>query len=103
MTVAGIAEQIRVWLNEEWEPLDAHQQLGNETAKIYVQLRQGGENDLGSVLLDLGAALCSFDFSETYTGQYDVANKVAELLMIRMGKDVCCVDDSERRRIENTL
>lgn len=99
----GIAERIRVWLDEEWEPLEVHRQLGEEAAAIYKQLRNSGEDDLGSLLLGLGDGLRAFEYSETYTGPFEVANKVAELLMVRMGREVGCLGKEERKRIEDSL
>ena len=99
----GLAERIRVWLDEEWEPLEVHQQLGEEAAAIYKQLRKSGEDDLGSLLLSLGERLRAFEYNETYTGPFEVANKVAELLMVRMGREVGCMEKEERKKIEDSL
>lgn len=100
MCIAGISNQIQTWLDEEWEVLDVHKEVGDEAAAILGRLRASGETDLGSILLSMGAELTPFDFTETYTGPYDVANKVSELLMVRMGRDVCCVSEDDKRRAE---
>ncbi|GMH38488.1 hypothetical protein BSKO_06372 [Bryopsis sp. KO-2023] len=96
-----ISSQIQSWLDEEWEVLDIHKEVGDEAASILSRLRREGETDLGTVLLSLGAELTSFDFTETYTGPYDVANKVSELLMVRMGMEVCCVSEDDQRRAQS--
>lgn len=98
--VTGMSNQIQTWLDEEWEVLDVHKEVGDEAAIILGRLRASGETDLGSILLSMGAELTPFDFTETYTGPYDVANKVAELLMVRMGREVCCVSEDDKRRTE---
>jgi len=56
--------------------------------------------DIGSILLGIGAELQAFDFQETFTDAFEVANKVAELLMVNQGCDVCCRSDDDRERTE---
>ena len=97
-----ISGMIREWLDEEWTPLDIHNDLGEAAAKIYVDLRQEGvENEVGDIILGLGSGLMSFNFREAFVGPFDVANKVAELLMLKKsGCDVCCVSDKDKEAIE---
>lgn len=97
-----IAGMIRCWLDDEWTPLEIHRELGQVTARIYTELRQEGvENEVGDVVLGLGAGLLDFNFRETFVGPFDVANKVAELLMLKKsGCDVCCVSEADKEAIE---
>lgn len=78
--------EVRTWLDSEWRDKDAwkaHHQISVRTAQIYRRLRIEGMNDLTSILLGLGGDLEDADFSKTYTGPWDVANKAAELLIER--------------------
>ena len=97
-----IAGMIRCWLDDEWTPLEVHRELGEATARIYTELRQEGvENEVGDVVLGLGAKLLDFNFRECFVGPFDVANKVAELLMLKkLGCDVCCVSEADKEAIE---
>lgn len=84
------------WLDTEWTPLDAHAELGRSTSAAYEKAMQGGIEDMGDLVLTMGPELMvSADFSETFTGPYDIANKVVELLMLRSGIDVCCTSEDD--------
>jgi hypothetical protein len=97
-----IAGMIRCWLDDEWTPLDVHRDLGEATARVYMDIRQEGvENEVGDVVLGIGAGLLDFNFRECFVGPFDVANKVAELLMLKKsGCDVCCVSEADKEAIE---
>jgi hypothetical protein len=97
-----ISGMIRCWLDDEWTPLKVHRELGEATARVYMELRQEGvENEVGDVVLGIGAGLLDFNFRETFVNPFDVANKVAELLMLRKsGCDVCCVSEADKEAIE---
>jgi hypothetical protein len=60
---------------------------------------RSGESEAGDVLLSLSTELMSFNFFDTFVGPFDVANKVIEMVMLRMGIDVCCVSMAERERV----
>lgn len=101
--VAGV---VKFWLNEEWAVLDCHEAIGEAAAEIYVQQRMNGEDDLGSIVLTLGGELLSTDFSESFIGPFEVANKLSEIFMLRMGLEVCCISDDDRtliKRYQNSL
>jgi hypothetical protein len=97
-----ISGMVRCWLDEEWTPLEVHKDLGQAAARVYLNLRQQGvENEVGDVVLGLGAGLLDFNFRECFVGPFDVANKVAELLMLKkLGCDVCCVSDKDKEAIK---
>lgn len=44
-----------------------------------------GERDLGTVLLSLSADLMAFDFTETFTDPFEVANKVSGICVSGVG------------------
>lgn len=64
--------QITTWLDEEWTPLPAHAVVGAATAEAYCRLRAKGENEVGSILLGLGAELLSVNFYDTFTSAFEV-------------------------------
>ena len=97
-----VSGMIRVWLDDEWTPLDIHKELGDATARIYGSLRQPNQPvEVGDVVLGIGQQLMvSFNFREAFIGPWDVANKVSEILMLREGCDVCCVNDQQKANLE---
>lgn len=95
-----LADMVRLWLDEEWLPLDVHGDVGRATAQAYVKLRRQGASEAGDVLLGLGTELLGFDFSETFTSGFDVGNKSVELLMLRQGIAVCCTTEADRQAIQ---
>jgi hypothetical protein len=97
-----ISGMIRCWLDDEWTPQDVHRDLGQATGRLYLDLRQEGvEHEVGDVVLSIGAGLLDFNFRECFVGPFDVANKVAELLMLKKsGCDVCCVSEADKEAIE---
>jgi hypothetical protein len=50
---------------------------------------------MGDLVLAMGSLLQAVDFSDSFVGGYDVANKVVELLMQRQGMDVCCASSED--------
>jgi hypothetical protein len=40
--------------------------------QAYLDLRKGGNNDLGDVVLSLSTQLSEFDYRETFTGAFEV-------------------------------
>lgn len=87
---------MRFWLDEEWAPLAVHEGVGAAAGDAYLQARRDGAQDMGDLVLAVGATLMGgTDFFEAFVGPYDVANKVVELLMQRQGIDVCCTSDDD--------
>lgn len=73
----GLAAILASWLDEEWTPLEVHGRLGQAAAQAYGRLRQQqGLTELSDVLLGMSTELLAFDFNETFTGPFEVANKV---------------------------
>ncbi|PNH12945.1 hypothetical protein TSOC_000061 [Tetrabaena socialis] len=104
-----LSTALSTWLDEEWTVLPEHQRLGKAAAEAYVALRRGGDDDMGSVVLSLASELLrpelSAAFHASFTGPFDVANKLVEMVMMRDGCDVCCTSPADRERIDrvNTL
>lgn len=100
-----VAGMLRCWLDEEWTPQAVHGDLGSAAAAVYVALRQQGQEEVGDVIIGTAQGLmANCDFREQFVGPFDVANKLAELLMLRQGLEVCCVGDVDAiHRYEETL
>jgi len=96
--VAGV---LRVWLDEEWTPLDCHRLIGDAVAEIYIRERASGEDDIGSIILSIGTELIGDDiWRESFTDSFGVANKLAEFLMLRMDTEVCCTDEDAKSELK---
>jgi len=93
---AWIANMIRLWLDEEWTPLAIHREIGDEVGRIVFRLREEGKDDAGDFLLELQTSLLKFNFYDSFTDAFEVGNKVVELMMMRMGIDVCCQSPEDK-------
>lgn len=93
-----LAGHIQLWADEEWTELDVHAELAQRTAEAYAELRLEGENELGSLVLSLSDRLQNFEFRDTFTSNFEVANKVIELLMAKEGREVCCRSQADEER-----
>ncbi len=78
------------WLNQEFIPEDANQQIAERAAQIFVRQRMEGENDLGALVMAIVTEMESFDFSNSFFGEFAVANAVSDLLLDSLGFDRCC-------------
>jgi hypothetical protein len=78
------------WLNQEFIPEDANQDIAKRAAQIFVRQRMEGENDLGSLVMAIVTEMESFDFSNSFFGEFTVANAVSDLLLDSLGIDRCC-------------
>jgi len=95
-----LEKHIQVWLDEEWTPLEQHALLAHEAVQVYRGMREEGEDDLSSLLLGVGSDLMNFDFKETFTDAFEVANKLAALAMQQAELEVCCQTEVERERYD---
>jgi hypothetical protein len=78
------------WLNTEFLPEQANQQIAKRAAQIFVRQRMEGENDLISLVLAIVTEMEAFDFSNSFYGQFAIANAVSDLLLDSLGIDRCC-------------
>jgi len=89
---AWLSFVISRYLDEEWIEQPVHKEIGDAVAKLYTQARDAGDNDLVAVLATLSYGLKDMwskaGFTEAFEGPVDVANRVAELLMLKMGGEV---------------
>jgi hypothetical protein len=91
-----LAEEVRLWLDREWEPLAAHREIGEKAAKAALDARialegSGGTAKFGEVLITVASELergpnhqvGRDSWREAYVNPFDVANKVSDLYMVR--------------------
>ena len=78
------------WLDEEFLPEPANQQIASRAAQIFVRQRMEGENDLGSLVIAIVTEMQAFDFSQSFYGEFAIANAVSDLLLDSLGIDRCC-------------
>ncbi|AFZ31873.1 hypothetical protein ABN584_11735 [Gloeocapsa sp. BRSZ] len=78
------------WLDEEFLPEPVNHQIAQRAAQIFVRQRMEGENDLGSLVLAIVTEMQAFDFSQSFYGEFAIANAVSDLLLDSLGIDRCC-------------
>lgn len=78
------------WLNEEFLPEPANAKIAQRAAQIYVRQRMEGENDLGSLVIAIVTEMQPFDFSDSFYGEFAIANAVSDLILDSLGIDHCC-------------
>jgi hypothetical protein len=59
-------------LDEEWTPLEVHQQLGEAAGAAYVKCRKAGEDEMTSLLMGLSNELLAFNYRETFVNAFEV-------------------------------
>lgn len=78
------------WLDQEFLPEPVNQQIALRAAQIFVRQRMEGENDLGSLVIAIVTEMQAFDFSQSFYGEFAIANAVSDLLLDSLGIDRCC-------------
>jgi hypothetical protein len=78
------------WLNAEYLPEPANHKIAQRTSQVFMRQRMEGENDVGSLVMAILTELQSFDFSDSFYGEFTVANAVGDLLLDSLGIDRCC-------------
>jgi len=78
------------WLDLEFLPQPVNQQIAKRAAQIFVRQRMEGENDLGSLVIAIVTEMQAFDFSQSFYGEFAIANAVSDLLLDSLGIDRCC-------------
>ncbi len=85
-----LKQKLHQWLNEEYLPEAVNQTIAARAAQIFMRQRMEGENDLGSLVIAIISEMQAFDFSESFYGEFAVANAVSDLLLESLGIDYCC-------------
>jgi hypothetical protein len=81
---------LQTWLDQEFIPEAVNQEIAGRAAQIFVRQRMEGENDLISLVLAIVTEMEAFDFSNSFFGQFAIANAVSDLLLESLGIDRCC-------------
>jgi len=89
-----LGSSICSWLDNEYIKQSIHADIGKKVSEIYYEERSQGTTDLGQMLMRVGTVLESFDMGDAFVNAWDVANKVSDLLMVRMDRELCsCAGD----------
>ncbi|MEM9002252.1 MAG: hypothetical protein AAGE59_01870 [Cyanobacteria bacterium P01_F01_bin.86] len=81
---------LKQWLDSEFLPEAVNADIATRASQVFVRQRMVGENDLGSLLMAILTEMQSFDFSESFYGEFAIANAVSDLLLDSLGIDRCC-------------
>jgi len=82
------------WLDKEYIVQPVHAAIGRQVEDIYLRERRNGVTDLGEMLMQVGAAMERFDMDNAFVNAWDVANRVADFLIVRMDRELCkCAGD----------
>ena len=85
-----LQQTLLAWLDSEFIPEAANQQIAKRAAQIYVRQRMEGENDVGSLVIAIVTEMQAYDFSKSFYGEFAIANAVSDLLLESLGIDKCC-------------
>ncbi|MEO1068719.1 MAG: hypothetical protein AAFW95_06295, partial [Cyanobacteria bacterium J06638_6] len=85
-----LRKALLTWLNTEYLPEPANRSIADRVSQVFVRQRMEGENDVGSLVMAILTELQAFDFSESFYGEFTVANAVGDLLFDSLGIDRCC-------------
>lgn len=85
-----LQQVLHQWLDEEFIPEAINQEIARRAASIYVRQRMEGENDLGALTIAIVTEMQAFDFSQSFFGEFAIANAVSDLLLDSLGIERCC-------------
>ncbi len=78
------------WLDDEFLPEAVNGDIATRASQVFVRQRMEGENDLGSLVIAILTEMQGFDFSQSFYGEFAIANAVSDLLLDSLGIDRCC-------------
>ena len=90
---AWLTEEVTLWLDEDWIERDVHRLMGEQAASTVRKMVEGGQAGISNILFGVAEDLGVTNFPrlfESDVNEWDVANKVSDLLLQSMGIDVCC-------------
>jgi hypothetical protein len=96
--VKYLAGMIKLWLDDEWSLQEPHAELGLQAARKVTAMRLEGCEEMGAIIMGVTQDLLTFDFSDTFVNAFEVANKCSEILMMREGYEVCCINKDDMSR-----
>ncbi len=87
---AWLRSSLEIWLDREFIPEAINSTIANRVAQIYTRQRMEGENDLGSLVIAIVTEMQGFNFTESFFGEFAVANAVSDLILDSLGIDNRC-------------
>ncbi|WP_204106811.1 MULTISPECIES: hypothetical protein [Spirulina sp. CCY15215] len=85
-----LLQTLQTWLDHEFLPEPVNREIARRASQIFVRQRLEGENDLGSLVIAIVTEMQEFDFSQSFYGEFAVANAVSDLILESLGIDRCC-------------
>jgi hypothetical protein len=85
-----LEQNLLTWLNDQFIPEPVNQDIAHRAGMIYMRQRMEGENDLISLVMAILTEFQAYDFSQSFFGEFAVANAVGELILDSLGYDRCC-------------
>jgi hypothetical protein len=87
---AWLQSALKIWLDREYIPDSANDTIALRAAQIFIRQRMEGENDLGSLVMAIVTEMQAFNFTESFFGEFTVANAVSDLILDSLGIDNRC-------------
>ncbi len=81
---------LKMWLDREYIPDSINYTIALRAAQIFTRQRMEGENDLGSLVIAIVTEMQAFNFTESFFGEFTVANAVSDLILDSLGIDNRC-------------
>ncbi|HIK37094.1 MAG: hypothetical protein NZ901_10565 [Geminocystis sp.] len=97
-----LQKTLRDWLDNEFIPEVVNETIASRAADIYIRHRLEGENELGAILIAIVTEMRFFDFSNSFYSEFAVANAVSDILLCRLGRDICCGNQQEDKQQKQT-
>jgi hypothetical protein len=85
-----LRHKLHVWLDNEYLPEAVNESIADRCAQIFMRHRMEGENDLGELVIAIIIEMQNFNFTESFYGEFTVANAVSDMILESMGFDTCC-------------
>jgi hypothetical protein len=85
-----LRQSLHQWLDNEFIPEAVNATIAERCSQIFVRQRMEGENDLGELVIAIILEMQSFNFRESFYGEFTVANAVSDLILESLGFDRCC-------------
>jgi hypothetical protein len=85
-----LRQSLHQWLDDEFIPEAVNATIAERCAQIFVRQRLEGQNDLGELVIAIVLEMQSFNFRESFFGEFTVANAMSDLILESLGFDRCC-------------
>jgi hypothetical protein len=87
---AWLQSALKMWLDQEYIPDSVNDTIALRAAQIFTRQRMEGENDLGCLVMAIVTEMQAFNFTESFFGEFTVANAVSDLILDSLGIDNRC-------------